>query len=86
MVWDHESQNWILAEGLAGWQPVQEEGGERKREAKELRKNGDEHFSMVLTYRTLGRRGRGAALRPLGPTVVLLFLPTHLGTTHSYKQ
>lgn len=83
---DHESQNWILTERLAGWQPAQEEGGERKREAKALGKNGDEHFSMVLTYRTLGRRGRGAALRPLGPTVVLLFLPTHLEITYSYKQ
>lgn len=26
------------------------------------------------------------ALRPAGPAVVPLFLPTHLGSTYSYKQ
>lgn len=36
VVWTHQSQNWFLAQCLAGWRPVQEERGE-KTEAKAFR-------------------------------------------------
>lgn len=85
VVWDHESQSWILAESLAAWQPVQEEGGERKWRPRHSARMGRRALAWSLqTEPWVG--GTGAVLKPAGATMVPLSPPTHLGTTYSYKQ